>query len=39
MSPAALAQKESEIRKMRELIAQREEETRLRKLAVCVFTP
>ncbi|KJA17448.1 hypothetical protein HYPSUDRAFT_46393 [Hypholoma sublateritium FD-334 SS-4] len=34
MSPAALAQKESEIRKMRELIAQREEETRLRKLAM-----
>lgn len=34
MSPAALMQKEHEIRKMRELIAQREEETRLRKLAV-----
>jgi len=32
MSPAAL---ELEIRKMRELITQREEETRLRKLAVC----
>lgn len=39
MSPAALAQKESEIRKMRELIAQREEETRLRKLAVCPTRP
>ena len=39
MSPAALAQKESEIRKMRELIAQREEETRLRKLAVCRVHP
>lgn len=34
MSPAALVQKEHEIRKMRELIARREEETRLRKLAV-----
>lgn len=34
MTPAALAQKELEIRKMRELIARREEETRLRKLAV-----
>jgi hypothetical protein len=34
MSPAALMQKEHEIRKMRELIAQREEETRLRRLAV-----
>ncbi|PPQ74122.1 hypothetical protein CVT26_007213 [Gymnopilus dilepis] len=33
-SPAALMQKEMEIRKMRELIAQREEETRLRKLAL-----
>ncbi|KIM40856.1 hypothetical protein M413DRAFT_445641 [Hebeloma cylindrosporum] len=34
MSPAALMQKEHEIKKMRELIAQREEETRLRKLAL-----
>jgi hypothetical protein len=34
MTPAALAQKELEIRKMRELIARREEETRLRKIAV-----
>lgn len=34
MSPGALMQKEMEIRKMRELIAQREEETRLRKLVV-----
>ncbi|KAF9485787.1 hypothetical protein BDN70DRAFT_916639 [Pholiota conissans] len=34
MSPASLAQKELEIRKMRELIARREEETRLRKLAL-----
>ena len=34
MSPATLMQKEQEIRKMRELIAQREEETRLRRLAV-----
>ncbi|KDR82920.1 hypothetical protein GALMADRAFT_858991 [Galerina marginata CBS 339.88] len=33
-SPAALLKKELEIRKMRELIAQREEETRLRKLAL-----
>ncbi|KAJ3506569.1 hypothetical protein NLJ89_g6799 [Agrocybe chaxingu] len=32
-SPAALAQKEIEIRKMRELIARKEEETRLKKLA------
>lgn len=33
-SPAALMMKELEIRQMRELIAKREEETRLRKLAV-----
>jgi len=39
MPPGALLQKELEIRKMRELIAQREEETRLKKLAVCVFLP
>lgn len=32
--PDVLAEKESQIRKMRELIAKREEETRLRKLAV-----
>ncbi|CAA7262930.1 unnamed protein product [Cyclocybe aegerita] len=32
-SPAALAQKEIEIRKMRELIARKEEETRLKKVA------
>ncbi|KAF8889990.1 hypothetical protein CPB84DRAFT_1406601 [Gymnopilus junonius] len=34
MSPEVLMQKEMEIRKMRELIAQREEETRLRRLAL-----
>ncbi|KAF8965142.1 hypothetical protein BDZ97DRAFT_816608 [Flammula alnicola] len=39
MSPAALAQKELEIRKMRELIAQREEETRLKKLAMARSNP
>ena len=33
-SPAALMMKELEIRRMRELIAKREEETRLKKLAV-----
>ena len=34
LSPSILLQKELEIRKMRELIAHREEETRLKKLAV-----
>ena len=34
VSPSALLQKELEIQKMRELIARREEETRLKKLAV-----
>ena len=41
LSPSILLQKELEIRKMRELIAHREEETRLKKLAVslsCTFT-
>jgi hypothetical protein len=41
-SPSALLQKELEIQKMRELIARREEETRLKKLAVscgCESTP
>lgn len=37
--PSALLQKEIEIQKMRELIARREEETRMKKLAVsCVYT-
>ena len=36
-SPAALMMKELEIRRMRELIAKREEETRLKKLAVVSF--
>ena len=37
-SPAALMMKELEIRQMRELIAKREEETRLKKLAVSLYT-
>jgi hypothetical protein len=36
-SPAALMMKELEIRRMRELIAKREEETRLKKLAVSFY--
>ena len=36
-SPAALMMKELEIRRMRELIAKREEETRLKKLAVSSY--
>jgi len=38
-SPAALMLKELEIRRMRELIAKREEETRLKKLAVRFHCP
>jgi hypothetical protein len=38
-SPAALMMKELEIRRMRELIAKREEETRLKKLAVSSSPP
>ena len=38
-SPAALMMKELEIQRMRELIAKREEETRLKKLAVSFSSP
>ncbi|KAF9524288.1 hypothetical protein CPB83DRAFT_618976 [Crepidotus variabilis] len=38
VSPSVLLQKELEIRRMRELIAQREEETRLKKLAAKSIT-
>lgn len=37
VSPAILEQKELEIKKMREMIALREEETRQKKLAVCII--